>query len=787
MRIHVKRFSIALVFCTSLWAQIFPQSDNRGAYDPDQRERQQGQSSSTSGTSSQPLPDTTVRKESITNSPADNVQSPNATPAGTSRTTQRTLPPEPSTEFQDFVYASTGTVLPIFGRQLFQEPPSTFAPVDRVAVSSEYVIGPGDQIILRGWGSIDIDYRGTVDQSGNFFIPKIGTTSVAGLKYGDLYGFLKNFIGKNYRNFELNVALGQLRSVRVFVVGNARQPGAYTLSALSTLVNAVFAAGGPSGSGSMRSIQLRRGSRLVVDFDLYDLLVRGDKSKDVMLEPGDVIFIAPVSAQVAVLGSVNTPAIYEVRSDETLDQVLKSAGGLTPIASGQRVTVERIDDRRVRRVQEFDLDPAGLAQKMKDGDLITVRSLTARFDNAVTLRGNLANPGRYPWRQGMRVRDLIPTRDALITRDYWLKQDQLVKQDPRLSIPTAKPSSEDDRNAQISDKTTVKAERGRELKNDIRRNGADINWEYAVIQRLNPQDLTTRLIPFHLAQAIEGNPADNIQLEAGDVITIFSQNDIAVSVTKKTVFVRLEGEFATAGVYQAMPGETLRALVKRVGGLSPDAFLYGAVLTRESVRVEQQKRLDDFVTQSEKDLEAAATRNTRNVTNPGDVVGLNAAAESQRRLIDKFKTIRAQGRVVLDIKPGDNDPATLPELVLEDGDALYVPYRASTVNVIGAVYNDNSFLFEENRKVSDYLRRAGGTTRNGDKGNVFVIRANGNIEKAPQSSAWFSSGDRRVLPGDTIVVPQQVSSIGWMRGLRDWSQIFAQLAIGVAGLHSIAN
>ena len=770
-----------LVFCTSLWAQVFPQPVYRVPFEQDNQ--QQSQEQSRTG-QSQSVPDTSVRKESITNSPGD---TPTAPPKGISEgRTQRQVPAEPPTEFQDFVYASTGTVLPIFGKQLFLEPPSTFAPVDRIAVSSEYVIGPGDQIILRGWGSIDIDYRGTVDQSGNFFIPKVGSTNVAGLKYGDLYGFLKNFIGKNYKNFELNVTLGQLRSNRVFVVGNARQPGSYTLSALSTLVNAVFAAGGPSATGSMRSIQLRRGSRLIVDFDLYDLLVRGDKSKDVMLESGDVIFIAPVGAQVAVLGSVNTPAIYEIRADETLDQVLKAAGGLTPVASGQRVIVERIDDRRVRRVQEIDLDAAGLGQKMKDGDLVTVRSLTARFDNAVTLRGNLANPGRYPWRSGMRVRDLVPSRDALITRDYWLKQDQLVKQDPRLSIPSEKPTSEDARKAE-TESTAAKAERATELKNDIRRNGADINWDYAVIQRLNPQDLTTRLIPFHLGRAIEGDPAANLELEAGDVVTVFSQNDIAVSVTKKTVFVRLEGEFATAGVYQAQPGESLRTLVRRIGGLSPDAFLYGAVFTRESVRADQQKRLDDFVTQSEKEVEAAASRGTRNLTNAGDVVGLNASIEAQRRLLDKMKTLRATGRVVLDIKPGENDPETLPDLVLEDGDTLYVPYRASTVNVIGAVYNDNSYLYEESRKVSHYLRRAGGTTRNGDKGNVFVIRANGNVERAPQSAAWFTSGDRRVLPGDTIVVPQQITSIGWLRGLRDWSQIFAQFAIGVAGIHALNN
>ncbi|MDP1718551.1 MAG: polysaccharide biosynthesis/export family protein, partial [Burkholderiales bacterium] len=207
-------------------------------------------------------------------------------------------------QFQDFVAQSTGLVLPLFGYNLFQGAPSTFAPVDRIPVTSDYVIGPGDSIVIQAWGQIDVQYTAVVDRNGQINIPKVGTLSVAGLRFQDLHGFLKTAIGRNFRNFELNVTMGELRSIQVFVVGQAARPGEYTVSSLSTLVNALFASGGPSAKGSMRRIQLKRGTQIVAEFDMYDLLVNGDKSKDARLLPGDVIYIPPVGQLAALSGSV---------------------------------------------------------------------------------------------------------------------------------------------------------------------------------------------------------------------------------------------------------------------------------------------------------------------------------------------------------------------------------------------------------------------------------------------------------------------------------------------------
>src|SRR5947209_9634145 len=238
-------------------------------------------------------PPSPVQTPTITNVPgAAGQQKPGAIPQQPGVTDQRPqifAPPlrAERNEFQDFIEQSMGKRLRIFGEELFEGAPSTFAPIENIAVPANYIIGPGDELQIRAWGQIDVDYRATVDRNGMINIPRVGSISVAGVKYEDLTNHVKNALSRNFRNFEVLVTLGQLRAVQVFVVGYARRPGSYTVSSLSTLVNAIFAAGGPSLTGSMRSVQLKRNNQVVTELDLYDLLLAGDKSKDAALMPGD--------------------------------------------------------------------------------------------------------------------------------------------------------------------------------------------------------------------------------------------------------------------------------------------------------------------------------------------------------------------------------------------------------------------------------------------------------------------------------------------------------------------
>ncbi len=307
--------------------------------------------------------------------------------SGTGSRTEATLrraepPPRPS-EFQKFVQAATGRLLPVFGSSFFTAPADSFAPLDNVPVSADYVVGPGDEIVLRAWGSIDVDYRSTVDRNGQLNLPRIGSFTVAGIKASDLEKQLRSQIGRLYTNFNLSVSLGRLHGVKVFVVGPARLPGVFTLSSQSTLLSAVVAAGGPGPNGSMRKVSLRRDGQVVSELDVYAFLVQGDKSKDLQLVAGDVVVFHPVGARVALNGELDNAAIYELKGpQEPVSELLRYAGGASVLANPNRAVVERIDPsqpRATRFVEEFKLDAAGLQKSLRDGDVMTLADDLARL------------------------------------------------------------------------------------------------------------------------------------------------------------------------------------------------------------------------------------------------------------------------------------------------------------------------------------------------------------------------------------------------------------------------
>ncbi|MBZ5523428.1 MAG: SLBB domain-containing protein [Acidobacteriia bacterium] len=703
-------------------------------------------------------------------------------------------PPEPDNEFQQFIANSLGYHLPIFGQNLFQNVPSTFAPLDRVPVTPDYFIGPGDELLVRAWGQVEFNARTVVDRNGAIYLPKVGGLNVAGLRYDQLHDYMAAAIGRVFKNFELSVTMGQLRSLQVFVVGQVKRPGTYTVSSLSTLVNALFASGGPSNRGSMRRIQLKRQGKTVTTFDLYDLLVLGDKSKDVTLLSGDVIYVPPVGPLVALAGSVNLPAVFELQDHDTLGSAIAFAGGLTSTAAGERVMLERIDQHQTRREDEFPLSANGLKRELHDGDLVRFLPVSLRFENAITLRGNVALPGRYPWRAGMHVHDLIPTREALITEEYWKRQNQLaigangqrfqplkLEPDRAASAPAPEggraPSTPEVAGAAGTDVQHLRPE---EIKNEVKRSAAEINWDYAVIQRLDRDNLTTHLLPFNLGRAIAGDDQQNLLLEAGDVVTIFSQQDLQVPIAQQSKFVRMEGEFRFAGVYQVQPGETLRHLVGRIGGFTSQAYLYGAEFTRESTREDQQKRLDQYVNELGKSIERNAVAIQGRTGD--EAAAASQALEGQRRLLEKLHQLKATGRIVLELKASAASLDQFPDLVLEDGDRLFVPFRPATVDVIGSVYNSSAFVFKPGKTVGDYLRISGGITKTGDHGRTFVIRADGStISGQNHKGLIFNSfSSLRMAPGDTIVVPEKLDRGLLLRGFRDWTQVISQFVIGAA-------
>ena len=667
------------------------------------------------------------------------------------------LRPLAPSDFELFAEDVTGHPLQVYGRALFEEVPSTFAPIDRVPVPAEYAIGPGDELLIRAWGKIDLDETVTVDRNGQISLPKVGILNVAGLRYSQLDGYLRQAIGTIYKGFELNVTMGQLRSIQIFVLGNARQTGEFTVSSLSTFIDALITSGGPSATGSMRHIQLLRNGRPTAELDVYDLLRNGDKSHDVQLLPGDVIFIPTMGPQIAIVGSVNEPGIFELKGETTISAALKAAGGLTNLAATEGAILERIEDRKDHRVYEFALDAAGLRRVLKDGDLLKLSPVSPKFENAVTLRGNVASPGRFPWHQGMRVSDLIPSREVLVTNDHWNQQNHL------------------------SD------ERHTDMLTDIAETNAEINWDYAAIERLDEHDLSTRLIPFNLGNAID-NPAssDNQALKAGDVITVFSRKDLPLPLEKHQTFVQIGGEVDAPGVYRVKPGDTLRDLVERAGGLTPHSYLYASQLIRVSAKAIQQEKLDIEISRIERELTANyADKNRVASSSPGGgangITSEDAAKMGmQQALLAKLGDVHATGRVVLGLKPDAKTIQDIPDLPLEDGDSFFVPATLATVNVLGEVYNANTFRYQPNKRLRAYLNDTGGATRTADVKRAFLIRADGTVVSRQTHSGLWSGHfeDIALMPGDTIVVPPKLKAPGgFLESLPAITQILSQTAM----------
>ena len=678
---------------------------------------------------------------------------------------QLQAPPLPPTEFQLMVADSVGQMLPIYGASLFRQPLTTFAPVENVPVPADYVVGPGDELYLRLWGQLNVELRATVDRNGQVFVPKVGTITVAGVHASSLDGYFRQQIERIYRNFELSVTLGKLRSIEVFFLGEAGRPGTYTISSLSTLVNAIFTAGGPAPQGSMRHIQVKRDGQRITDFDLYDLLLKGDKSKDVSLMTGDVIFIAPVGPQIAIAGSVNTPGIYELKDEQTiLADALELAAGLNSVADGSKATVERIDQHQIRSVAEFALTPSGQQQMVKDGDIIRISSIIPRFNNAVTLRGNVANPGRYPWRPGMRVRDLIPDKEILLTRSYWQSENALVTGSATRYEKPLESKADEDR-----------------LRIEVKFSAPEINWDYAALQRLNSVDLSTTLIPFSLGKAVlEGDETNNLELRAGDIVTIFSQHDISVPIKRQTILVRVEGEVRVPGIYRMQQGDTLRQILERVGGLTENAYLFGTQFTRESARREQQAALDRITMEMEAQIEQKSIGNTR--SNPENAAAIAAQSASQQALVRQLRAAKASGRVVLQLKPDDNSLAAVPSVVLEDADHVLVPSQGQMVSVVGSVYNQSSFLYRKGATVGDYVSESGGGNATADLRHMLLVRADGSVIGHTSIFKHFGESftSTRVLPGDAIVIPAKLQSGGFSKALRDWVLVASQASIAAA-------
>jgi protein involved in polysaccharide export with SLBB domain len=529
------------------------------------------------------------------------------------------------------------------------------------------------------------------------------------------------------------------------------------------------------------------------------------------------------------------------------------------VADTTKITIDRFADQ-ARKTLEFPLDPQSRALPLKDGDIVHVFSIVPRFEDTVTLRGNVANPGRYPWKPGMRVLDLIPNAQALLTRRYWRDRADIVNglateypirpepppntrnvnQQPlngntqngtgsadttngtrsamessgnlpgnsteasgslngteALAAETEQDATQNGPSRAGNQKASENQQRSttpenyvnpitvRNVVEDVRRYAPEINWDYAIIQRVNPLNLSSKLIWMSPRRAIlEHDETANLELEPGDIVTIFSQRDISVPEQDRSQYVIVEGEVMRPGVYKLETNETLQSVLSRAGGLSPNAYIYGSQLTRESARIKEQRSLDELARTMEIQVRQSAV-SLAAYSSAGEVPQLLAAQEA---IIAQVHSARATGRVALPVKPTDHSVTDFPDIAMEDNDRLTIPHTPSTVSVVGNVYNPGSFIFEPRNTAGMYLDMAGKGKPQSDLHHAFVLRANGVVVAANNVNGAFAGTrfDRlRLYPGDQIVVPYKLPTGAFVRGLRDWTQITSQLALTGAVLGTV--
>jgi polysaccharide biosynthesis/export protein len=728
-----------------------------------------------------------------------------------------------------------------FGYDLFEGVPSTFAPVSDIQVPIDYIVGPGDTLEIQLYGNEPASYELTVERDGRINFPKLGPIMVSSMTFVEARNAIEQRVAKQLIGTRVSVTIGDLRSIRVFVWGEAKKPGSYTVSGLSTMTNALFVSGGVKKIGSLRNIELKRNGRLVTTLDLYDLLLHGDTSGDRQLLPGDVIFIPPIGNTVSVDGAVQRPAIYELKSEKTVAQAIDIAGGLKPDADAKLGQLERILPSRLRQMQNIDLTAAASrATELNNGDKLKIPEIRPTLENSVQLTGYVFRPGAFEYHAGLRLSDVLNSFDELRpdADPHYIMIRREVPPEERVEVisadlkralaargsaadPELRPrdqilvfnlSASRDRILQplirtlelqatpdspeqlVSIDGRVKApgryplEPSMHVSDLIRAGGSLEDAAYrgqAEITRYQIVDgdaRRTELIPVNLADIWRGTPGADLELKPYDVLVI---KPIPMWMEPGTI--ELAGEVRFPGKYPIHQGETLHSVLQRAGGFSDAAFPEGAVFIREELKKREKDQLELLANRLQGDLAALSLEVV--ASSAAVSGGAGGASASQglvigQQLLAQLRDTKPVGRLVIDVegvikgRPGGSD-----DVILKDGDKLVIPKKMQEITILGEVQSQTSHVFEPGLTRDDYIAKSGGATQKADRKRIYVVRANGDVVTGT-GSGWFRrSHSVEMRPGDTIVVPLDTERV---RALPLWqavTTIIYNLAIGFILVH----
>ncbi|WP_246329801.1 SLBB domain-containing protein [Geomonas limicola] len=707
-----------------------------------------------------------------------------------------------------------------FGYSFFRQEYPKFSPLTDIPVGPDYRVNVGDRLVLTVWGSFDGVYNIEVNRAGEITLPRVGAVKVAGERFDQLPILLRAAIGKVYKNFNLNVNMGRLRSIKVYVVGEVQRPGDYNVNSLSTVLSALVLAGGPTKSGSLRSIQINRGGEVVETVDLYQFFLKGDKGKDIRLQPGDTVLVPVIGPVAGVAGNVRRPAIYELKGERTLKELLDLAGGINPSGYLQRVQVYRVQAHDKKMVTDINLDLNGnrdIDQQagsfaVQDHDVVQVLPIDGVLHGYVRLSGHVLRPGDVALKPGMRVSALL-SKDNLLP-EYYGQAGQIIRLCPPDQHPEviffdlSKALAQDpgnDLELKEFDRVRVFSRKEMEELPFVRINGeVQRPGQKRYFQNMTVRDLlmaggnvkmdaylknaeVTRLkrsgdsvssysIQVDLEKALAGG-AENIKLQPFDELSVRRIPNWSESTER---YVLLKGEFRFPGVYPIFKGERLSSVIERAGGFTDLAYLKGAKFTREIARRLQQQRMDEALSKAQEDIIKLQTKITQTAASPEEVASTKTTLETLMQSVEVLKTKRAEGRVLIEIASLEDLKGSVYDVELQGGDRLTVPSDPGTVNVIGDVYNQNSIVSQREKSVEWYLDQVGGATGDADLSEVYVVKVNGSVISRKNSGhfLFFNSFWRKHLDsGDTVIVPRQYEKTAWLRDIKDIAQVLGNIAV----------
>jgi protein involved in polysaccharide export with SLBB domain len=694
-------------------------------------------------------------------------------------------------------------------------------PLD-VPLGPDYVIGVGDQLTVDLWGGTTQTITRVVDRDGRIFLPEAGALDVAGLTLAKAQSVIASALKQQYRDAQVAVTISNVRSIRVYVVGDVQRPGGYDVSSLATPLSAFYAAGGPTAVGSLRILHHYRNNQVVEDVDLYDFLLHGVRNDCARFESGDTLLVPPAGPQVAISGAVKRQAIYELKTGETrLSSVIDDAGGFTAAASISNIRIERIDAEHKRTTVTLPDGGGRGAQadeiakfEVKDGDRIRVEPILPYSQRAVYLAGHVVRPGRVAYTDGMRLSDVIRSYQDLLPEPA--AQGEIVRLVPpdlhaetidfdvpavlignsnvdlqpfdtvrvfgryQVDAPMVTIRGEVLRPGEYPMSKGMTAAQLVRLAGGFRRDALLGSADLTSYEVKSGNQIEESLTPVRIGAAVSGADLNaDVSLKPGDILAIHqitNWTDIGESVT-------IRGEVKYPGSYGFQDGERLSSVLRRAGGILPTAYTMGAVLVRQQVRELEQRSRDELIRQIE--TGSAAARLSPNLSGSSSAGALQLIREQQDQVIADLRSHPPTGRMVIHITPDIDSWANTPaDIELRRGDVLTIPKQPGFVLVTGQVYNATALTFAPGKSAAWYLSRAGGTNATANRKEIFIVRANGSVV-GRRSEGPFGNDvlATRLYPGDVVVVPQKlIGGSLFLRNLLSAGQLAGSIAVtaGVA-------